>query len=69
METATAPSSSSQSHDDVQPRGLFALGAVHYNASRRLILDAGARFGLNPESPRVGLFAGMTVGLTKPSKR
>ena len=39
------------------------------NASRRLILDAGARFGLNPEAPRVGLFAGMTVGLTKPPRR
>lgn len=59
---------SGQSLDDVQPRGLFALGAVHYNASRRLILDAGARFGLNPEAPRVGVFAGMTVGVTRPSK-
>jgi hypothetical protein len=60
---------SGQSLDDVQPRGLFALGAVHYKASGRLILDAGARFGLNTEAPRFGVFAGMTVGLTKPSKR
>jgi hypothetical protein len=37
---------------DVQPRGLFALGAVHYNASWRLILDAGARFGLTKPSKR-----------------
>ena len=57
---------SGQSHDDVQPRGVFALGAVRYKASRRLFFDAGARFGLNPEAPRVGLFAGMTVGLTRP---
>ena len=60
---------SGQSLDDVQPRGLFALGALRYKAGPRLAFDAGARFGLNPEAPRVGLFAGMTVGVTKPSKR
>jgi hypothetical protein len=60
---------SGQSHDDVQPRGLFALGALRYSAGRRLVFDAGARFGLNPEAPRVGLFAGMAVGLTRPSGR
>nr|MBA3806338.1 transporter [Acidobacteriota bacterium] len=38
---------SGQSHDDIQPRGVFALGALRYNASRRLSFDAGARFGLN----------------------
>ena len=58
---------SGQSLDDVQPRGLFALGALRYTAGPRLAFDAGARFGLNPEAPRVGLFAGMTVGVTKPS--
>jgi hypothetical protein len=60
---------SGQSHDDVQPRGLFALGALRYTASPRLVFDAGARFGLNPEAPRVGLFAGLTVGLTRPKRR
>lgn len=60
---------SGQSVDDVLPRGLFALGALHYKASRRLIFDAGARFGLNPAAPRVGLFAGATVGLTRPRGR
>lgn len=54
---------SGQSHDDAQPRGLFALGALTYKAGPRLQLDAGLRFGLNPEAPRVGLFAGLTVGL------
>lgn len=58
---------SGQSQDDVQPRGLFALGALRYMASPRLAFDAGARFGLNPEAPRVGLFAGMTIGVTRPS--
>jgi hypothetical protein len=60
---------SGQSVDDVQPRGVYALGALTYKVSRRLRLDGGVRFGLNPEAPRVGVFAGMTVGLTKPSKR
>jgi len=60
---------SGQSHDDVQPRGLFALGALRYTAGRRVAFDAGARFGLNPEAPRVGLFAGMTFGVTRPFGR
>lgn len=54
---------SGQSEDDVQPRGIFALGAFSYEVSRRLIFDAGLRFGLNPEAPRVGVFAGVTVGI------
>ncbi len=54
---------SGQSLDDVQPRGVFALGAVTYKANRRLVFDAGMRFGLNPAAPRVGVFAGVTVGL------
>ena len=60
---------SGQSHNDVQPRGLFALGALRYKAGRRLAFDAGARFGLNPEAPRFGLFAGLTVGVTRPLNR
>jgi hypothetical protein len=60
---------SGQSLDDVQPRGVYALGALQYKASPRLVFDAGARFGLNPEAPRVGIFAGLTVGVTRPRKR
>ena len=60
---------SGQSLDDVQPRGVYALGALTYKVSGRLRLDAGARFGLNPEAPRFGLFAGMSVGVTKPFHR
>jgi hypothetical protein len=60
---------SGQSEEDVQLRGLYALGALHYNRGRRVVLDAGARFGLNPEAPRFGVFAGMTVGVTRPSGR
>jgi hypothetical protein len=60
---------SGQSQDDVQPRGVFALGALRYKAGPRLAFDAGARFGLNPEAPRVGFFAGMSVGVTRPFKQ
>jgi hypothetical protein len=54
---------SGQSKNDVQPKGLFALGAVTYKVNRRLILDFGGRFGLNPDAPRFGVFAGVTVGV------
>jgi Putative MetA-pathway of phenol degradation len=53
---------SGQSLDDVQPRGIFALGALTYKVSRRLQFDGGVRFGLNPGAPRVGVFAGMVIG-------
>jgi Putative MetA-pathway of phenol degradation len=52
-----------QSVDDVQPRGLYALGGLTYKVNRRLQLDGGLRFGLNPAAPRVGAFTGLTVGL------
>lgn len=52
-----------QSEDDVLPRGIFALGAVTYKFNKRVQFDAGMRFGLNKEAPRVGVFAGFTVGV------
>ena len=52
-----------QTRKDVQPSGLYALGLVNYHVNHRLSLDAGMRFGLNPEAPRVGIVFGMTVGL------
>jgi hypothetical protein len=54
---------SGQSKDDEQPKGLFALGALTYKVNRRLIFDAGMRFGLNADAPRVGVFAGVSVGV------
>jgi hypothetical protein len=54
---------SGQSKDDAQPPGLYALGALTYKASRRLVFDAGMRVGLSRDAPRVGVFAGMTVGV------
>lgn len=60
---------SGQTKDDVQPKGLFALGALTYKVNRRLILDAGLRFGLNADAPRVGVFAGLTVGAFESSRK
>ncbi|HEX8706871.1 MAG TPA: transporter [Pyrinomonadaceae bacterium] len=60
---------SGQTKDDVQPKGLFALGALTYKANRRLVFDAGMRFGLNPDAPRFGIFAGVTVGAARLYKK
>lgn len=60
---------SGQSEEDIQPRGVFALGALAYRVNRRLILDGGVRFGLNPEAPRFGVFAGVTIGIADFYKR
>ncbi|MDT4954742.1 MAG: hypothetical protein QOJ02_2880 [Acidobacteriota bacterium] len=54
---------SGQTKDDSQPVGLYALGALTYKVNRRLIFDSGMRFGLTHDAPRVGVFAGMTVGV------
>jgi hypothetical protein len=51
-----------QSKDDVQPKGVYALGALTYQVNKRLTFDGGMRFGINSEAPRVGLFVGMTIG-------
>jgi hypothetical protein len=37
------------------------LGAVTFTAAPTVVFDGGALFGLNRESPRYGLFAGMTM--------
>ncbi|HEX8920460.1 MAG TPA: transporter [Pyrinomonadaceae bacterium] len=54
---------SGQTKDDTQPKGLYALGALTYKVNRRFRLDSGMRFGLTDDSPRVGVFAGITVGV------
>jgi hypothetical protein len=54
---------SGQTKDDIQPKGLSALGAITYKVNRRFRLDGGVRFGLTDDSPRVGVFAGMTIGV------
>jgi hypothetical protein len=54
---------SGQTKDDSQPAGLYALGALTYKVNKRLVFDSGMRFGLTHDAPRVGVFAGMTVGV------
>lgn len=54
---------SGQSLDTDQPQGIFALGALTYQANPRVIFDVGMRFGLNPNAPRIGVFAGVTFGV------
>jgi hypothetical protein len=51
------------SRNDEQPGAMFLLAAVAYQVNRRLVLDGGMRSGLTPDAPRIGVFAGMTVGL------
>jgi hypothetical protein len=54
---------SGQTKDDTQPKGLYALGAATYKVNDRFRLDGGMRFGLTDSSPRVGVFAGIVVGV------
>ena len=52
-----------QSLEYTLPRGLYPLGAVTYKVNRRLRFDAGLRFGVGAEAPRVSVVAGFTVGV------
>jgi len=54
---------SGSSRNDAAPGMMFGLGAVTYQVNRRLVFDGGARAGLTDDAPRVGIFAGMTVGI------
>jgi len=49
--------------DEKQPRGIYLLGALTYKINKRLQFDIGARPGFGRDAPRVGLFAGLTVGV------
>jgi hypothetical protein len=54
-----------QSEEDVLPRGIYPLGAFTVKVSERVQFDGGVRFGIGAEAPRVGVFAGITVGVGK----
>jgi Putative MetA-pathway of phenol degradation len=54
---------SHQNLDTDQPRGTFALGALNYKANWRIIFDAGMRVGFTADTPRFGVFAGLTIGI------
>jgi hypothetical protein len=55
---------SGYSRNDAQSGLMFALGAVTYQINRKLVLDAGMRFGLTSNAPRRGFFAGLTLGIS-----
>jgi hypothetical protein len=49
--------------DEEQPRGIYLLEALTYKINKRLRFDIGARPGFGREAPKVGIFAGFTVGV------
>ena len=49
--------------EESQPRGIYLLGAFTYKINKRLAFDIGARPGFGRDAPRIGLFAGLTVGV------
>jgi len=57
------------SRNDEQPGAMLGLGVVTYQINRRLVFDSGVRFGLTSQAPRVGVVAGITVGVADLYKR
>lgn len=55
--------------EESQPRGIYLSGALIYKVSKRLYLDIGVRPGFGPEAPKIGLFAGMTLGVANLYKK
>lgn len=51
------------SRNDEQQGAMFALGVATYQVGKRVSFDGGVRFGLTKDTPRVGLVAGITVGV------
>jgi hypothetical protein len=54
---------SGQSLEYSLPRGVYPLGGVTYWVNSRLRLDAGLRFGIGAEAPRVSVVAGFVFGI------
>jgi hypothetical protein len=52
-----------QSLEYTLPRGVYPFGAVTYQVNRRLRFDAGVRFGIGAEAPKVSLVTGVTIGV------
>jgi hypothetical protein len=52
-----------QSLEFTLPRGVYPFGGVTYQVNRRLRLDAGLRFGIGAEAPRVSVVAGFVFGI------
>src|SRR5436190_4124989 len=56
---------SGSGRNDFQPAAVYGLGVATYQLNRRMIIDGGVRFGLTPDAPRVGVVAGITLGIAK----
>jgi hypothetical protein len=54
---------SGQSLEYTLPRGIYPLGGVTYRVNPRLRFDAGLRFGIGAEAPRVSVVAGFVFGI------
>ena len=54
---------SGQSLEYSLPRGVYPLGGVTYRVNPRLRFDAGLRFGIGAEAPRVSVVAGVVFGI------
>lgn len=54
---------SGNSVDEEQPRGIYLLEALTYKINKRLRFDIGARPGFGRDAPKIGIFAGFTVGV------
>lgn len=54
---------SGYSRNDEQSGAIFGLGVATYQINKRLVFDSGVRFGLTRDAPRVGVVAGITVGV------
>ncbi len=52
-----------ESKDANEPQGLFAASILTYQLNPKTSFDVGLRFGLTPDSPRVGFSAGVTFGV------
>ena len=55
--------------EENQPRGIYLLGALIYKVNKRLHLDFGVRPGFGRDAPKIGLFAGLTVGVANLYRR
>ena len=51
------------SRNDVQAGAAFGMGVVTWQANSRLVFDWGVRVGLTHTAPKVGLVAGLAVGI------
>lgn len=60
---------SGSSRNDMQSGAMFGLGVVTYQLNRRIVFDSGLRFGLTSEAPRVGVVAGITIGIANLYKK